>query len=391
MHLVAAPVIIILLLVAIGVYMVRVVAMPLRRRWLTALVAAMSIASVAAIAAAFAIGLTKSSSAEFYKASIAFTVSYILTAPLLIYMITDLLSRIPMLWRRKPWMILRLIGGTVAVAIFLMLIAGVFTRKGVKVKEVEMEFSRLPEGFDGVTIAQISDMHLESFGTDTTFVAKVVEKINSLNPDVVVFTGDMVSRRSDEMNPFVATLSRVEAPMGVYAVLGNHDYADYVDMSDEERVADREELRRLYGETAFKLMRDTTELLISGNDTIALIGTENIGKPPYAVYGNLQKAYKTLDDNRFKVLLTHDPDFWVDSISTDKSRRIDLTLSGHTHAMQFSILGVTPASLVYDTPAGEYDDTTGRKLYVNPGLGTVGPMLRVGATPEITLIKLRRK
>lgn len=261
----------------------------------------------------------------------------------------------------------------------------------IDVNRVEVHVDGLPEEFEGITIAQFSDLHTGTFGTDTTFVGKLVDRINSLHPDIIVFTGDIVNRSSDEMRPFTTVLNRLHAPEGVYAILGNHDYGDYHNWpSAESKQANMNELYCLYSLTSMKLLRNETTWLHRGNDSIALIGVENIGDPPFTIYGSLTQAYPNLQDSNAKILLTHNPQHWVDSISSDPKANVALTLSGHTHAMQIEVAGISPAALRYQTWGGLYNAPDGhRHLYVNIGTGTVGIPMRLGATPEITLITLR--
>lgn len=392
MHTVAAPVIILGVIALIAFYVVRFVAMRQKNRLLQVALSVLSAIAVAGWIVTMAIGIKTSSSSGYYIASIAFTCTYVVIVPLIFITLVSLISKLPRLWKSEPMNWLDKAGLAVGVMILILMIAGCFTRKSLSVSNHEIIDEALPAEFDGLRIAQISDMHLESFGNDTVFISRMVNRINELKPDVIVFTGDIVSRRADELKPFVKPLSRLRAPLGVYAILGNHDYADYVEMTDEERIADRQQLRQLYSMTAFTLLRDSTVYLTSIPDTIALIGTENIstGRHRFNTYGSLRKAYPCIGDNKYKILLTHDPAFWVDSIADKVDANINLTLSGHTHAMQCRVLGWTPASLSFKTPAGLYSTDDGRRLYVNVGIGTVGPLTRVGANPEITLLTLKR-
>ena len=265
------------------------------------------------------------------------------------------------------------------------------TRNSIKVNEVAVSFPELPLQFNGYRIVQISDMHVGSFGNDTTFVSKVVNTINDLHPDLILFTGDIVNRESDELIPFVNTLSRLNAPDGVISVLGNHDYGDYKKWSSEKAKTDNLSLMRsLQNDMGWTLLDNDYRLIFNSDDSIAVIGVENWGEPPFSRYGDLKKAYPNLNDSVFKILLTHNPSHWLAEVTP--STNINLSLSGHTHAMQIMFdLGkhkFSPAKWKYDQWGGLYDNN-GQKLYVNIGLGEVGIPARFGATPEITLITLK--
>lgn len=312
--------------------------------------------------------------------------------PKYLFVIIDLVARIPRLFRRKRMKWLSATGACASVVFFGALWwAALVNRTNIDVKEVEVGIYGLPAEFDGYRIAQFSDMHVGTFGTDTTFVSEFVDRINSLHPDLVVFTGDIVNSKTDELPPFVKPFSRISAPDGVYSILGNHDYGDYSSWPSEAFKGDNLQwMKDLHGEMGWRLLLNENEMLRRGNDSIALIGVENIGDPPFHVYGSLAKAYPDLSDNTKKILLTHNPAHWVDSISSNSDVNVDLALSGHTHAMQVEVLGWSPAKYRYPTWGGLYSDSTRQhQLYVNIGGGTVGFPARLGATPEITLITLK--
>lgn len=313
--------------------------------------------------------------------------------PKYIACVFDFIGGLPRLWHKGRIPGMAWTGTALAAIVFVSLWWGALVnRYGIVTKNVEVPVPGLPASFDGYRIAQFSDLHVGTFGSDTAFVSKLVDEVNALRPDVIVFTGDIVNRQSDEIHPFVKTLSRLEAPGGVYAILGNHDYGDYREWeSPEAKAANMEELYDAYRRTGIRLLLNETEWLRRGNDSVALIGVENIGDAPFPVYGSLSKAYPALDDSVAKILLTHNPAHWVDSIRDNASQNVALSLAGHTHAMQVEVFGLSPASMRYETWGGMYADPTGtRKLYVNIGAGEVGVPMRVGATPEITLLTLRR-
>lgn len=304
----------------------------------------------------------------------------------------DIIGGLPRLWHKGRIPGMAWTGVVLAVVVFVCFWWGALvTRYDIDKKDVEVSVKGLPDAFDGYRVAQFSDLHVGTFGTDTAFVSKLVDEINALRPDAIVFTGDIVNRQSDEIHPFVKTLSRLEAPGGVYAILGNHDYGDYREWdSSEAKAANMEELYDAYRRAGIRLLLNETEWLRRGNDSIALIGVENIGDAPFPVYGSLSKAYPALDDSVAKILLTHNPAHWVDSIRDNDNLNVALSLAGHTHAMQVEVFGLSPASMRYETWGGMYADPAGkRKLYVNIGAGEVGVPMRIGATPEITLLTLR--
>ena len=191
----------------------------------------------------------------------------------------------------------------------------------------------------------------------------------------------------------VTALSELQARDGVYAILGNHDYGDYSDWAtDDAKEADRRHLRDAIGNMGWRLLLNETEMIRRDGDSIAVIGVENIGDPPFHVYGSLAKAYPDVSDNVSKILLTHNPAHWTDSIADNPDINIPLTLSGHTHAMQMEVGGFSPAVFRYPTWGGLYADKDKKhNLYVNIGIGTVGFPARIGATPEITVITLKKK
>lgn len=314
--------------------------------------------------------------------------------PKYIFCLFDLIAKIPQLFRRKRTKALSIGGIALACVTFCAMWWGaLINRYRIDINHVEISDSRLPASFDGLTIALISDLHTGTYGTDTAFVSKLVETINGLHPDIVVFTGDIVNRHTSELEPFTSTLSRLHAPMGVYSILGNHDYGDYYNWpSEAAKVENMELMYRLQAGMGWRLLRNETEWLHRGNDSIALIGVENVGDPPFRIYGDLSASYPgNLADSEYKILLSHNPAHWVTDISTNPENNIALTLSGHTHAMQISAFGLSPAAFRYPTWGGMYADTDSlRRLYVNIGTGEVGIPARIGATPEITLFTLRK-
>lgn len=308
------------------------------------------------------------------------------------FVLFDLVARIPSIFGRHRIKALSFIGGVAALTIFLAMWWGALVnRKNIETVRIDIPIEHLPAAFDDYRIVQISDLHVGTFGDDTSYVDRLVDYVNSLHPDVIFFTGDVVNRTSEELKPFVSSLSRLDAPDGVYSILGNHDYGDYFDwQSDSDKIASHEKMISMQKQMGWRLLLNEHEFIHRGPDSIAVIGVENVGDPPFKVYGDLAAAYPDLSDGITKILLTHNPAHWKMDIADRDNANVSLTLSGHTHAMQMRVLGLSPASLRYDTWGGLYRDDFGlHPLYVNIGVGTVGMPMRLGATPEVTLITLK--
>ena len=312
--------------------------------------------------------------------------------PKYVYIVCDLVARIPLLLKKQRIKWVSKTGTILGVVSFcLMWWGALVNRFNIDVNEVEVPISSLPTPFDGYRVAQISDLHVGTFGIDTTFLAEVVEKINSLDVDAVMFTGDIVNRNSAELQPFVTTLSRINARDGVFSVLGNHDYGDYSDWeSPEAKEENLKLMHKLQKQMNWTLLLNETKQVYRGNDSISIIGVENLGDPPFKNYGSLSNAYTTINDSTIKILLSHNPAHWERDIKDKKDNNIALTLSGHTHAMQMSIGSFSPAALRYKYWGGLYVDDSNHYLNVNVGIGEVALPMRIGATPEITVLTLRK-
>lgn len=389
----AGIIILLLINIVVDIYIARVISQRVKPRWPLYLhygVCGVSLALFTILVSMPVSGISDSMFLLFSWTLLAF---FALIAPRYLFTFFDLIARIPELFKHRRLRGLSIAGGAIACASFIMMVWGALvTRYSVQVKEVTVAIDNLPEAFEGYRIAQISDMHVGSYGEDDSFVSRLIDDVNALDADMVVFTGDIVNRHADELRPFLGALSKVSAPDGQYAILGNHDYADYYYPNDSNaRANDRARLVNFYSLTSFDLILDDYRTIYRGNDSIILIGVENIGRPPFQVYGNLDMAYPTLDDDCTKILLSHDPSHWHYDIAGHDEKNIALTLSGHTHAMQTRILGWSTASLMHPEWGGLYHDASGRhQLYVNIGTGTVGTPMRIGATPEITLITLEK-
>ena len=295
-------------------------------------------------------------------------------------------------WMKRRWA--AACAFIVAALIFGVMWWGAIVTPGtIEVNEVELEFANLPDAFDGYRIVQWSDAHLGTYDGHTAIVEKQINTINALHGDMICFTGDLVSRETNEALPYRDLLASRHAPDGVFSVLGNHDYDNYVKWKDEnDKLADRKALCDLQTAAGWRLLNDDYVVIRRGDEQMVLIGTENFGDRVGEKRGNLAKAYSGLNDRNFKILLQHNPYAWRANTLTNSN--IDLMLAGHTHAWQFMItLGKwrwSPAVIRYPEWGGAYNEGD-RWLYVNLGTGMVGPPMRIGATPEITVITLKKR
>jgi len=282
--------------------------------------------------------------------------------------------------------------------LFFLFNSGIFNIHRFEVKKEIVQTEFLPNAFDGLKVVQISDIHLVSWILPQK-MEKVVQMINELNPDIVAFTGDMVSYKSSEMLPYIDVLSKVKAKYGVFAILGNHDYGDYVNWkNEEEKVQNFENLISYYEQASWVLLRNENQRIYNADSSSSIVvaGVENWSSSSrFHAIGDAYLALKNVSAEDFVIFLSHDPSHW--EYLMKKNAPIDLTLSGHTHAMQFGIdcCGIkwSPVSWVYKYWAGLFVNESSQrkqKLYVNVGLGTVGFVSRVGFLPEITLLELRK-
>lgn len=278
----------------------------------------------------------------------------------------------------------------VVVSLFVMGYIIYGTTEGIQhfqVKEVTIESKDIPIAFDGYRIIQLSDLHVGSWNDDIRPLQKAVELINAQDADLILFTGDLVNNLATELDPFIPVLSRLQAKDGVYSVLGNHDYSLYIPWeSKEAQVANLDSLKAKQAQMGWKLLVNQHVKLYHRNDSIALIGVENSGKPPFPDYAKLSEAAAGTE-GMFQILMSHDPTHWRREVLPDTD--IQLMLSGHTHAMQTRIFGFSPASFIFPEHSGLYQEGN-QRLYVNVGLGHLMFPMRLGAWPEITLFTLKR-
>ena len=284
---------------------------------------------------------------------------------------------------------LKIIGWVLAGMLFLGILVGIFYgRWNWKIHRIQLSFPHFPEELKALKIVQISDIHVGSFFNNHAKVNKAIDMINSLEADFVFFTGDLVNNTASEMDGWEPVFSRITAKKGKYSILGNHDYGDYVRWEEDHHKV--ENLKRLidkHREIGFTpLLNESVQL----ENDFWLLGVENWGKAPFRQSGKLAQTLEEVPDAAFKILLSHDPShFDLEVLQTN----IDLTLSGHTHGMQFGIerFGIkwSPVSFRYKKWAGLYQE--GKQfLYVNRGFGYLGFPGRVGIYPEITEIMITK-
>ncbi|PHQ31117.1 metallophosphoesterase [Leeuwenhoekiella nanhaiensis] len=282
----------------------------------------------------------------------------------------------------------------VAAIPFASLIYGMYRGKyRYRVLSYTLEFEDLPEAFDGYRITQISDIHSGSFD-DAEKIAYGIDLINEQQSDVILFTGDLVNNFAHEMKDWTGLFSKLKAQDGVYSVLGNHDYGDYADWeSQTAKTENLDALKKLQRDMGWKLLLNEHAWLERNDSRIALVGVENWGAG-FKQAGDIDKATKGLTPDDFKVVMSHDPTYWSERLKNDP-KNYQLTLSGHTHGMQFGIeipgfIRWSPVQYRYENWAGIYKEAQ-RVLNVNRGFGYLGYPGRVGIWPEVTVIELRRR
>lgn len=260
-------------------------------------------------------------------------------------------------------------------------------KENFKVREVTFSSPDLPNAFDGYRILQISDIHSGGWKGNRKALEKAMRLCNAQNADIALFTGDMVNSRAGELLEFTDILGELKATDGVYSVLGNHDYGTYVKWKSEaERLANVDSLIIYENKMGWKMLNNSHSVIKRGNDSIAIIGVENSGRPPFPDYARLKDALKGTE-GMFQILMSHDPTHWRREVLPETD--IELTLSGHTHDMQITFFGFSFTPFIYPEHNGMYMEE-GRGLYVNIGLGYVLFPMRLGAWPEITIITLRK-
>lgn len=258
--------------------------------------------------------------------------------------------------------------------------------KRLELKHITFTSPDLPPYFDGYRLVQITDFHLGSFPPGNDFVQKVVDATNNEEPDMILFTGDLVNNQASEVEPYLDTLGQLHASDGIYSIWGNHDYCEYG--NNHSIGALKRNRRMLYGyqeSLGWHQLMNEHHVVSHGMASIAVIGVENPGQPPFTNRSNLKKAMKGLGPDMFKILLSHDPHHWRREVV---GKKIQLTLAGHTHAGQLKIGKWTPARMAFKEWGGAYRIGE-QMLYVSSGIGGSFPF-RLGAWPELTVITLKR-
>lgn len=258
--------------------------------------------------------------------------------------------------------------------------------KRLELKHITFTSPDLPPYFDGYRLVQITDFHLGSFPPGNDFVQKVVDATNNEEPDMILFTGDLVNNQASEVEPYLDTLRQLHASDGIYSIWGNHDYCEYG--NNHSIGALKRNRRMLYGyqeSLGWHQLMNEHHVVSHGMASIAVIGVENPGQPPFTNRSNLKKAMMGLNPDMFKILLSHDPHHWRREVV---GKKIQLTLAGHTHAGQLKIGKWTPARMAFKEWGGAYRIGE-QMLYVSSGIGGSFPF-RLGAWPELTVITLKR-
>ena len=310
-----------------------------------------------------------------------------ITVPKVLFVVSDVLLRLCGLRSARSLRVRSVTALSVAgLGLGYLLYGALWGKEDFRVRQVTFTSPDLPAAFDGYRLLQLSDIHIGSWGDDDAAIRRAVRLCNDQRPDAIVFTGDLVNSRATELAPFLTALSQLQAPDGVYSVLGNHDYGTYARWSSpREQAANLDTLKRLERQLGWRLLLNEHHCLHRGSDSIVVAGVENSGRPPFPDRGDLRRALQGTN-GRFRILLSHDPTHWRREVlpRTD----VQLTLSGHTHDMQVSLFGFSVSRWIYPEHRGLYLEG-GRALYVNIGLGYVLFPLRLGAWPEITVITLR--
>jgi len=290
-------------------------------------------------------------------------------------------------------------GWIVGTLVFVIMVAGIVGGNyHFRVREVSIHLQKLPDSFNGLRIVQVSDIHLGSWSCKSE-LQRAVNIVNSLKPDVIFFTGDLLNFCTKDVDSFKPILSQMQAPYGVFAILGNHDYGDYITWpSSEDKKKDGDDLVQYYKDLGWQLLLNEHRMLIRGKDSIVILGLENWGSAQrFQKRASLEVAMRGVSKIPVKLLLSHDPSYWHRIISRFHPE-IDVTFSGHTHGFQLGIecFGIqwSPSKYFYEEWAGLYKTArpgnSPQYIYVNRGLGSIGYPGRIGIWPEITLITLKK-
>lgn len=274
---------------------------------------------------------------------------------------------------------------------FLLILYGItMGRFRFRIRRISLSFKNLPDTFDGLKLIQFSDLHAGSVSGNRSRYMKAISMINKEKPDVIFFTGDIVNEFSGELDGWEDLIIQLDATLGKFSILGNHDYGDYYPWKTQE--AKKNNLRNIIDreiKMGFRVLLNESVSITKNGQEICILGVESWGIPPFQQYGKIGKAMAGVKDSAFKILLTHDPSHWEAEIAGKTN--IDLTLSGHTHGFQFGIrtrrFRWSPIKWISKRWGGLYNSGN-QFLYVNTGLGYIGFPGRIGMPPEITVINL---
>lgn len=280
------------------------------------------------------------------------------------------------------------LGAAVAVGLFFVFLIFRVSRH-LEVDSEELAFENLPDPFEGLRICQLTDFHLGSFGKASAYIKRIVDLTLSQSPDLILFTGDLVNFESSEALPYLKELSRLTAPMGVFAVRGNHDYLLHGHHDEQERLEDMERLLAIEQKLGWRVLRNEHVLLHRGTATLAVVGVDNTSANPFfhKAGGDYPRALKGIPEGVFRILLSHDPSHWRAEVVPEGSAA--LTLSGHTHGLRYKLAGRHISHWHLPESAGTYQEKD-QILHVSKGLGSAFSF-RIGGYPNIDLITLRRK
>ena len=367
-----------------------VISLPVNRRKVFWLMLVISIAVLISFVLLYIWPLTTRNTKEYTWHLIfnaALSIDFVFKIPLALSILIGILFSL----KRKS--VVYYMGFLLSIATACSILYGtLFGRKNLVVNKVELEFHGLPSSFDGFKIVQISDLHMGGFMNSKQLLNEIRTKTVAINPEIILFTGDLVNNFANELDGWKEIFQEITNNRDCYSILGNHDYGNYTNWNSEsEKIENFYRIVSSHKELGFKLLNNEQTLLESGTDSIYIIGVENWGHPPFPQYANLEKAINGVPKNAFKILMTHDPSHW-DQIIKQRGD-IQLTLSGHTHGMQWGIIkaGIT-FSLSYFTRKnwGGLYNYSNSYLYVNTGLGTVGIPWRINMPAEMTVITLKR-
>ena len=322
----------------------------------------------------------------------------LITVPKIIFTIFDGIAILIDRYKPAARRYLRILAMALSLCALIILCYGYFKgRSRFVVHQQVFYFSNLPDAFDGYRIALFSDIHLGTFNDGhEKDVETIVKLINNQQCDVILFAGDIVNYETEEALPYESILSTLKAQDGVFSILGNHDYSNYIIQAEAEKMRDIKALHQMQRRIHWRLLQNANHVIRRGNDSIAIIGSENNGLPPWPARGDLKAASRGLQDvystdstlaHTFSVLLTHDPTHWRSNVLPETN--IDLTLSGHTHGGQFKLFGWSPVAHRYSEWSGAYSEGS-QIICVSDGIGTIFFPFRFGAWPEVNVITLRK-